>query len=323
VHILIIRLSALGDILRTLPALHELRRAHPGARITWLAQDMARDLLDPHPETDEWLYFPRKEWTDAGVLTRFIKTLRAREYDLALDFHGRFKSAALLVAARARRKAGLAPPVSREGSCFLYREVVKTEEKNRVAQSFALLRHIGIAPQLPPRWTLPVPAEAAAWAEGWAKETLGGRPYAVLFTATSRSRYGTAKEWSEENFAAIGRRLRDENSLPIVLPYGVGEETRARSIAAKIGEGAHVPPPLPLSRLAALIARASLYAGGDTGPTHLSWLLGTPTLAFFLATSPEVNAAPPGVPRYRALSLAGDADDVRAAHQAAAALLQG
>lgn len=307
-HILMIRLSALGDILRTLPALRELRRAFPEARITWLAQDMARPLLDPHPEVDEWLYFPRKEWTDARVLAAFLKELRAREYDLALDFHGRFKSAALLVAARAKRKVGLAPPASREGSCFLYREVVKTEEANRVAQSFALLRHIGLEPQNPLRWTLPVPAEAAAWAEAWVKETLGGRAYAILFTGTSRGRYGTAKEWSEEGFAALGRRLRDERGLTLVLPHGPGEEARAQSIAAKIGEGALVPPATTLSQLAALVKGARLYAGGDTGPTHLAWLLGTPTLALFLATSPATNAAPSGVARYRAVELSPSLD---------------
>ena len=321
-HILMIRLSALGDLLRTLPALHELRRAFPQARITWLAQDMARDLLDGHPEVDEWLYFPRKEWTDAKVLARFLKNLREREYDLILDFHGRFKSAALLVAARGKRKIGLAPPASREGACFFYREIVPCSAQNRIEQSFCLLRHIGVAPAL--EWKLPVPNEAQTWAEQQVR-ALEGRRLIFMFPATSRAgHHGARKEWSVEGFCALGRRLlAGQRDAAIMVGHGPGEEETARAVVKGIGGGAVLAPATTLSQIAALISRASLYIGGDTGPTHLAWLLKVPTVALFLSTSPAVNGAPSSASWYRAVELPPSTDEaVRRASEAAEFLLK-
>jgi ADP-heptose:LPS heptosyltransferase len=318
-HILMIRLSALGDILRTLPALHALRRAFPRARIVWAAQDMARSLLDGHPEVDEWLYFPRRGgW---GEWTEFLRNLRAREYGLALDFHGRLMSALVLRAARGARKVGLAPPGSREGARFFYREAVSCDTLNRVEQTFCLLKHVGAEPLA--EWTLPLRPDARAWAEE-AVGPLGERRIAFFFPGASTRRYGARKRWSEEGFAELGRRLLAAfGDTAVVVGHGPGEEDLARRIVSRIGEGAHLGPPTTLPQLAALIARCALYVGGDTGPTHLAWLLRVPTVALYPASPPERSTPPFDLP-YRAVPLSRAAplgEAVASVEQAARSLL--
>jgi ADP-heptose:LPS heptosyltransferase len=295
-RVLLLRLSALGDILRVLPALHALRLAQPSWHITWLCQPMAHDLLKGHPEVDAWLHFPRHaplKWPG------FAASLRDMEFDMALDFHGCLKSALLARVSGARRRIGLTPPASREFAHWLYSERVPCHAENRVEQSFCLLRHLGIEPD--GEWVLPVPTEADRWAEAWRAEAMNdGRPYAVLFCGSSLRRYGADKQWDAERFAALGRRLYKEARLRVVFPYGPGEEGLARRAASLTGEGAVLPPPMSLSRLASLIGSAALYVGGDTGPTHLAWLLRTPTVGMFLASPMTRNRAPKGLP-YAAL----------------------
>ena len=101
--ILILRLSAVGDVIRTLPAVKALKEYYPSSSITWIVEEPSRALLESQPEINEVILFPRKRWAD-GIksarriwttieeMCRFISDLRRKEFDVVLDFHGILKS---------------------------------------------------------------------------------------------------------------------------------------------------------------------------------------------------------------------------------------
>src|SRR5439155_3198865 len=120
-RVLLIRLGAVGDVLRTLPALHLLRATYPSVSVTWLVEDLSRDLLLDHPEIDEVLRFPRRELRHAAARPRLLasllagvtRDLRRRRFDVALDFQGSFKSGLLAFLSVAPRCVGLPPGLCR------------------------------------------------------------------------------------------------------------------------------------------------------------------------------------------------------------------
>ena len=115
-NILIVKLSAIGDVIHTLPALAGLRDLYPEAHITWVVEESASDLLKNHPYLDSLLISRRKQWSKdlrsgrlmsaVKEIRSFLKTLRSRPYDLVIDFHGLFKSSMLVFLSRGKRKLG-------------------------------------------------------------------------------------------------------------------------------------------------------------------------------------------------------------------------
>ena len=116
-NILIVKLSAIGDVIHTLPSLSALRQLYPEAHITWVVEEAAADLVKNHPYLDEVLISRRKRWSKdfrSGQFRRpleeirsFIKTLRQRDYDLVIDFHGLFKSSMIVFLQPRKKKTGL------------------------------------------------------------------------------------------------------------------------------------------------------------------------------------------------------------------------
>jgi 3-deoxy-D-manno-octulosonic-acid transferase/heptosyltransferase-1 len=116
VNILIVKLSAIGDVIHTLPSLAALRRCYPDADITWVVEEEAADLLDDHPDLNRVIVSGRKRWLNElrrGQITApfremlsFLRDLRRHPYDLVIDFHGLFKSAVIVLLSGGKRKLG-------------------------------------------------------------------------------------------------------------------------------------------------------------------------------------------------------------------------
>lgn len=119
-------------------------------------------------------------------------------------------------------------------------------------------------------------------------ETCRGR---FLFPGSRLSRHhGLRRRWARENFISLGKCLRAKTGCGILVGHGPGEENIARAVAEGIGKGAVLAPPANLASAGALVARCRLYVGGDTGPTHLAWLLRVPTV--FVTLVPTHQAPP-------------------------------
>jgi len=240
-------------------------------------------------------------WRDIGA---FRRNVRASRYAAILDLQEQVKGAMIARTARGRRH-GFDRASVREPLATLAHDAhhhvprhLHFVERCRLLAAAAL----GYRVEGPPRWHFAPPATVPAMSD---------RPYVALLTATSRA----DKLWPEHAWRTLIERF-DRAGLATLLPWGSPqEEARSRRLADGVAS-AIVPPWLSMPEAAALLGRASLAVGVDTGFTHLAAALGTPTIGLFLATDPGVHGVACTGPHARDLGSADrvpQPDDVMAA----------
>jgi ADP-heptose:LPS heptosyltransferase len=296
-RILLIRLGALGDVVRTRFAFGGLRALYPHARIDWLVEDRAAPGLVGIRALDRIIELPRRElrWLRparaARALAALVAELRAQRYDLSVDFHGILKSALLARAARIPVRVGFAPPLAREGSARLltHAATLSASHLSRFERNAALVRWLGgeVPPGAPP---LDVPP-----AEPWLGE-LGA--YVLVHPGTSASTL--YKRWDPARYAEVCRVLRERAGLVSLVTWGPvpGERGAAEAVVEAAGGSARLAPQTAsAAQLLALMRPARLFVGSDSGPMHLASLAGLPIVAVFGPTDPLENAPFPGLPQ--------------------------
>jgi len=290
-RILIVRTSALGDVVHALPVLTALRRHLPEARIGWVVEAGMAPVLAGHPDLDELFVVRLRQWRrlsggplrqSLGELGAFVRSLRGFRADVALDLMGNHKAGVLARLSGARRRIGFARKERREPSSALWiNRPAAPRGVHAVDRMLSLLDPLGIPPE---------PAdfgpgklfreEPAAVAELCATHP---EPFALLHPGAgwANKRYPPAW-WGE-----AARLLYWETGVATWVPVAPGEETLAAEVAAAGAEAVRLVPGADLATLAALIRRSRLMLGGDTGPTHLARALGTPALMVMGPTDPE------------------------------------
>lgn len=292
--ILLVRLSAIGDIVFASPLIGALRRAYPHARIAWLVQPEYRGLLDRHPDLDEVITCPLGQWRSLwrerrlGELGSSVRTLRGvlreRRFDLAIDLQGLLKSGTLAWLTGAPRRIGLG---SREGSRWLMTETLPRGGNPRLIGSEYLY--------LAERLGLPTDAFAMAVhydedEAAFADRLIADRGLAAGFAALCPFTTRPQKHWLEERWEALAARIAADLDLTPVLLGGAGDRAAARRIlAAGSTRVVDLVGGTSLTQAAALIDRASLLVGVDTGLGHMGVALGTPSLLLFGSTCPYLE----------------------------------
>lgn len=297
--ILVVRLSALGDVALSTAVLEPLRRAYPDAHVAWLVQPEAAPLVAGNPALDEVIELPRHEWARslrrgrilrvAREAARLVHRLHAARFDLALDLQGLWKSAAWARLSGAPRRIGAGP---REGSGVLLTERVQRPARPATpgVEYVPLLAALG-AECREPRPAV-VPADGDREAAARRLEAAGLAPgFVALCPFTTRPQ----KHWPPARWAELARALHREPGRPLVLLGGPGDRDAARAIAAAAG----VPVTdwsgrTGIGEAAALLAHAGLVIGVDTGLTHLAAGQARPTVALFGSTRPYGEH--PGLP---------------------------
>lgn len=301
-----VRLSAMGDVVRTLPAVSALRAAWPAAHLAWLVESAHAGLLESQPWIDEVLPFPRTALTgelrglrpDRAVqrLGAFVRELRGRSFDLVIDFHGILKSGLLTWCTRAPLRAGYARGVAREGAhCFLtHRAQLKEPRVSRFVRNDALVRYLGVRAAAKRR-----PLVVSEALQGAMSRALGGlRPLAIHPGTSNATPH---KRWSASGYAQVARALHEQRGLLSVVTAGPARDDRsfAKAIVRAAPQAARLAPETPgLPELAALLGRCRMYLGGDTGPMHIASLVGTPVVQLLGATDP-VHSLPYDETPYR------------------------
>ncbi|HEU4400867.1 MAG TPA: glycosyltransferase family 9 protein [Candidatus Polarisedimenticolia bacterium] len=316
-RVLLIRLGAVGDVLRTLPALHLIRRTFPATHLAWIVEDLSRDLLEGHPEIDELIRFPVRElravtarptrlWAGLASLSR---SLRARQFSVAVDFQGSFKSGLVACLSGAPRRLGFAAGHCREMSFLLSNQHVRPPSRtlNRVEKNLLLADHLGavgdeVTALLPER------EEDGRRADAILRE-LVPRGRAVVLLSPGTSRRQRHKRWPAEYFARLASLMRESLDTLSLVVWGPGEEGTAQAVVVGSGGAALMAPPTDLRTLAALLRRSRLFVGADTGPMHLAWLVGCPVVALFGPTDPRLNS--PLGPEHVVLNGAGSTASIR------------
>jgi lipopolysaccharide heptosyltransferase I len=275
-RVLIVRVSAIGDVIHGIPVLCALRDALPQAFIGWLVEGHMGDLLEGHPALDELIRVPRRWWKSPREVWRKRQRLRELRFDTTIDLQCLSKSAITAWLSGAPRRIGKAGVDGRELSRWFNNELVDACGNHVIEHYLGMLQPLGIeSPTV--RFDLPELEADAQLAEKFLRERgLIGRRFAVLNPGAG----WPSKVWPAVRYGAVARHLGREHGIPSVAVWGTKHEI---SLAQRIVEcGArqvHMAPPTTMSQLAALCRRAALFVGSDTGPMHLSVAVGTPTIS--------------------------------------------
>jgi heptosyltransferase I len=290
-NILIVKLSAVGDVVHTLPALAELRKQYPQAHITWAVEEAAADLLAGHPHLDRVLVSGRKRWLQTWAQTRtrqellaFLQALRDRPYDLVIDFHGLFKSAILSGLSGGRRRLGYDSP--QEGSCLFYNEKIPEDmQKHAVDRYLDFVRYLGAAPGRPGFLIAESRENRERIAHLLGENGLvSGRD---PFIAVNPVALWATKLWEQKKFAELCRKITEAMHTPVVLTGSAAEKPYMDAIQASMGAAAvNLAGRTSLRDLAALYRQAALLVTTDSGPMHIAAAVGTPVIALFGPTDP-------------------------------------
>jgi len=305
--ILVLRMAAFGDILRTLPPVRLVRAHLPEARILWIVDDRWAPVLEGHRDLDQVIALPRSSWRKNSrslrslvrlgpSMARWIATLRSPRPDLVLDFHGNLRSGVLGALSGAPVRLGYSGHQQKEGNRLFttHRVPAGSRRASRMERNLSLVRALGIRDRVLPRGELPGVAERIPLAREIAARLAGdGRPYAIL--APGASRRQSYKKPPAPLLAAAARQLASRGIAALVV-YGPGEEADAEEVVRQAPAESRMAPPTDLRVLAALLGGARLFVGGDSGPLHLACAVGCPVLGIYGPTDPEVNA-PWGVPQ--------------------------
>ena len=292
--LLIVKMSAIGDVIMTLPALSALKLKYPGALIDWLVEPASADLLVGNQDLNRLIVLPRpdirrlvKRGRLAGasrIGAAYRRELRAVEYDVVLDLQGLLKSAAQVWMTRGRRKVGF--DQTREKSYWVLNEKMPAYDPER----HALLRYLDAAVYLGADRPEPPPANyytPPQWARDAATEVIrpwaGLRPYLVLNPGAK----WLTKRWPLEHWVELARRLGRAGCL-MTVTGGPEDAPAAEAIAAAAPESVlNLCGRTPLPVLAAILAETALMITADTGPMHLAAAVGGRGLALFGPTRPN------------------------------------
>jgi lipopolysaccharide heptosyltransferase II len=295
-NILLVRLRLIGDVVFTTPAIRAIRRHYPDARITYIVEEQAAPVVRDNPHLDEVIvvcdpHAPGRLRADLALIRR----LRRERYDLAIDFHGGPRSSLLTWLSGARTRIGYEVA----GRSWMYTTRVPRPRvlrpRHSVVSQWDVLLPLGIAPPNPDSDATEMPANAAA-AEAvdrrLADAGIGaGNPIVVVHVSAGNP----FRRWPAEAFVELICRLASADpTRRIILTSGPSDAAAATAVArearARLAQGEQPAVvecgEFNLSELHALIARAAIYIGGDSGPLHIAGTTEVPVVGLYGPTLP-------------------------------------
>ncbi len=311
-RILLIKPSALGDVVHTLPVLVKLRARYPDARIDWLVTPENADLVRNHPDLSNVIFFPRKEfsrfgrnWAATSGAIRLLTQLRRGHYELVVDLHGQFRSALFTLATGAPVRVGFDRPRGRLATAQVeYPALVPGEHGWNGAREGAWLaythwirlptldvhavdRYLWLGPMLgfdsdPPDLRIHLAPDARANVEDLLRTRgLGANPVALLVPGT----IWETKHWHVEGFAHVARHLVT-SGFDVVLAGTARDRIRSEAIATAC-PGAHdLCGQTSVGGLVALIEKAAICVTNDSGAMHVAVAVDSPVVSIFGPTNP-------------------------------------
>ncbi|MBW2109319.1 MAG: lipopolysaccharide heptosyltransferase I [Deltaproteobacteria bacterium] len=297
-NILIVKLSAIGDVIHTLPALNALRGHFPKAHIAWLVEEEAAALVVGHEALDRVLISRRKGWLKAlgtaqGLkslreMHRFIRQLRDTTYDVILDFQGLLKSGILIGLAKGKRKIGFDRGMehAEESHVFLNERVSPVNmEIHALTRSMMLLEaSLGIVPEQIV-FRLPISLKHKEAAKGLLSDEQDPA-HGPLVVVHPVAKWET-KLWENLKFSRLCDALVRRYDARIVFTGQRRDRRTINDIRSGMCEaGLDLSGKTPLMVLAALFETADCVISTDTGPMHLAAAVGTPVVALFGPTAP-------------------------------------
>ncbi len=291
-RILIVRLSALGDCVASIPVFTALRQRFPDKHIAWAIQDNYAPLIRNIPGIDEIIVFPRHRWKEmrsnwnkTTEALRLARRLRMRRFDLVVDAQSNTKSATLSFLTRAPHRIGHGQGEAKEISQWLNNHPVNhpADMKHIIIRNLNLLTALGIEIS-EPRFPLnPDPFAQRPILEWLRVHDLSEKGYCLLFPFCGRRE----KEWPQQHFTRLAQEL-SQTGYRVVFSWTPGKDEQLKQmIPANAGNKIIIGPQTDIPELVELIRSAGICIGGDTGPIQIAGALKMPNIALFGPTYPE------------------------------------
>ncbi len=283
-RILIVRLSAIGDTVHSLPLAAAIRRARPDAFIGWVVEKPAAALIENNPLLDYVRVVPKGWLKKPSLVAALRRDLAAQRFDVAVDVQGLTKSAVAARLSGANIRVGFTRGESRELAPWLDNVRLAPEGTHIVDKSLSLLRGIGIEVPLRGEFVLPPCGEEDMRAMDAFTGGIGAAPGFVLLGPWGSF---AAKLWPLARFLELAKRLRGERGLvSAMLGHGEKERRAVRELAEQSGGALLAAPDVGLAGVAELARRARLFVGCDSFPMHAAAAVGCGTIGLFGVTDP-------------------------------------
>jgi heptosyltransferase-1 len=293
-RVLIIRPSAIGDIVMASPMIAAIRKAWPQAHIAWLADDSIHGILDHHPDLNIVIYWSKERWRHhlrsmdflklLSEIKRFSIVLRKQQFNLAIDAQGLFRSRFLAWLSHAEERVGLD---SREpGRFFMTKIVSRGKDKRAMSSEYRqLIDSIGLNPgNFAPKIVLSRNDQNTA--DSLLSDLNVNDGFALFCPFTTRPH----KHWFPERWAELANYLYEHFNLPSMILGAKRDKGASRQIRALADGPLHdITGQTSLGEAAAIVAHAFIVIGVDTGMTHMGTAFKRPTIALFGATCPYVQ----------------------------------
>jgi lipopolysaccharide heptosyltransferase I len=296
-RILLIKPSAAGDVLHTLPLLVKLRARYPAAQIDWLITPENAELVRCHPALSNVVHFDRRrfgrfgrDWRATNGMLNLLRTIRRNRYEMVVDMHGQLRSALFTLVSGAPVRVGFER--AREGAWLSYshRIPLPTMDTHAVDRYLWLGGLLGFD-DLPPDLTLHLPPEADGDVDKLlARHGIANRPFALLVPGT----VWETKHWRVDGFADVARHLL-RRGLAVILAGSPRDRQRCALVAEACREVCDLSGQTTLAGLGALIRRATICVTNDSGSMHVAVALSRPVVSVFGPTS-TVRTGPYGRP---------------------------
>ncbi len=287
---LVIRLSSIGDLVHTLPAVSALGETFPDSEICWLVEARYANLIEGNPYVHRVIEMDTLGWRKrlgsaetARQVFQWLGRLRRDTFDTVIDFQGLVKTGCVARLCRARTRVGFARPWLKEPAAgiFYNRHVAAEGRKHAIEEAFALVEHLGAKPG---PWRFPLCWDAQD--EAYVDRALAGIADFIVINPGGGWR---AKRWPPASYGDLVREL-DSRSFPeVILSGSSGEEEEIKAIIRHSGSSRARYLPTTIRQFMVLARRSKLFIGGDTGPLHLAAALKVPIVALYGPTDPARN----------------------------------
>ncbi len=296
--ILILKFSALGDVVHTLPVAATLRKSLPDSHISWMVEERFQDILQGNPDIDEVIPLRTKVWRknwNAKSLKEIldtIKVLRQHKFDLVLDLHGLFKSSIIARLSGAPTRVGFHRKNCKEKLSTLFtnkRAPYMAGGLHVVDMNLTVLQTALSKVEETKVFPLQVPDEADKKIAHFFDQhpDLTTRPIIAINPGAGF----VSKQWELDRFAELADHISKELGYSIMLTWGPGEEFKVQQISTNMQQQNWIAPPTSILESIALYKRMALLVSCDSGPLHLGAAVGIPTVSIFGPTDPVRNGA--------------------------------
>ena len=275
--IVIVKLSAIGDVIHGIPTAVALKQSFPDSTISWVVEGRSADVLAGHNAVDHLFRLPRGWLKSFKQVLHLRQQLRRFQADAVIDLQGLLKSSVVTFLSGSRLRIGHAKPESREGAWLTYTDPIVSGSEHVVERNLDLLRPLGIKKNSfgfdMPTW--PVSQQRV---EKWLSQ-LQFQAQPIIINPGAG---WISKRWPPDRFATFAKAVWQKHRVESLVVWGgSSEEKIAKEIVEKAGQGTTLAPATTLQDLGELCRKARLFISGDTGPLHLAAAVGTPCVGLF------------------------------------------